>query len=491
MYSGSKNGFRRIWREKFNAAHIHLDDRDHRLETLLSKVRGEGTWLDDYLERLHQVISLFQTSGLLKRQLRRASAQLEEVSVSLQRLVETRFVEYLVLAVSKVLHNRAAMVNVLQDMLSQETLFSGVAHRVLRTLHSQEFLLSSLVVVDLMTPAVTLSKAGQAAVYTIFQDQRAVKRYLSALKQMTEGSFSGQLEKEGSDVTAGTFRGAEVSFPARYKTRRTSHSDDGQADCTGGGDRMELPDAIQRRHDVAAAILERSHEYLDATDGEKLICHVFDFEKIMAGGGSDYGETEFSDLARKLTTGNLTLPARPCSEGCLGVDCHCLRSQYRTFKRRVIERSSEGDIQAVWLPTDTSSGVRSWRTENVLRSFQDVRLGLHKDIPDVVEVAEICLLMSRSQSDTERVGKTAKRVSEGRFEGKFNKQKDDDKDRSKKEVFIIENSVPLRYFPAKTVAEKWTKEHRPALKRTVTDDKSLTVKRLNRAPKRLKFMFEV
>ena len=98
------------------------------------------------------------------------------------------------------------------------------------------------------------------------------------------------------------------------------------------------------------------------------------------------------------------------------MDCHCLRSQYRTFKRRVIERSSEGDIQAVWLPTDTSSGVRSWRTENVLRSFQDVRLGLHKDIPDVVEVAEICLLMSRSQSDTERVGKTAKRVSEGRFE---------------------------------------------------------------------------
>ena len=98
--------------------------------------------------------------------------------------------------------------------------------------------------------------------------------------------------------------------------------------------------------------------------------------------------------------------------------------------------------------------------------------------------------MSRSQWYTERVGKTAKRVSEGRFEGKFNEQKDDDKDWSKK-VFITENSVPLRYFPAKTVAEKWTKEYRPALKRTVTDDKSLTVKRLNRAPKRLKFMLEV
>ena len=133
VYSGARNGFRRIWREMFNPGHVHLDDRDHRLETLLAKVRREGTWMDGYLERLHQVIGLFQGSGLLKRQIRRAAAQLDEVSLSLQRLVETRFVEYLVVAVTKVLHNRAAMVTVLQDMLAQQTLFSGVAHRSLRT----------------------------------------------------------------------------------------------------------------------------------------------------------------------------------------------------------------------------------------------------------------------------------------------------------------------------------------------------------------------
>ena len=146
-------------------------------------------------------------------------------------------------------------------------------------------------------------------------------------------------------------------------------------------------------------------------------------------------------------------------------------------------------LHAVWLPADPSSGVRTWRPENVLRSFQNVRLGLHKDIPDLVEVAEICLIISRSQSDTERVGKTAKRVSEGRFEGKFNISKDDDKDRAKKEVFLAENSVPLRFFPSKTVAERWTVNHRPCLKRTVTAQQSLTVQRLNRMPKKLKFMF--
>ena len=55
--------------------------------------------------------------------------------------------------------------------------------------------------------------------------------------------------------------------------------------------------------------------------------------------------------------------------------------------------------------------------------------------------------MSRLQSDTERIGKTVKRITEGRFEGKFNESKSDDKDRAKKEVFIIENGVPLRFSP--------------------------------------------
>ena len=98
-----------------------------------------------------------------------------------------------------------------------------------------------------------------------------------------------------------------------------------------------------------------------------------------------------------------------------------------------MKRSAEPELRSVWLPADPSSGIRAWCPENVLRSFQDVRLGLHKDIPDLVEVAEICALMSRFQADTDRVGKTAKRVSEGRFEGRQNKSmfdesKGDEKD---------------------------------------------------------------
>ena len=38
VYSGRVNGFRKIWSEMFNCNHMHLDDRDHRLECLLSKL---------------------------------------------------------------------------------------------------------------------------------------------------------------------------------------------------------------------------------------------------------------------------------------------------------------------------------------------------------------------------------------------------------------------------------------------------------------------
>ena len=267
--------------------------------------------------------------------------------------------------------------------------------------------MSSLVVVDVMTPAVALSKAGQAAVYTVFQDQRAVDRYLTSLRHITEGTFSGELEKEGPGVAAGTFRGAEVGLPERYQLRRTDGDDSGQTN-TGASSKTDLTDAIQRRRDLAASILETSAQYLDSTAAEKMICHVFDMDRIMTAGDSDYGEAEFLDLVGELTTGNVTLPATPCSDSCLGSKCRCLIEQYRIFKQRVVQRSTDKELQSVWLPADSSCAVRVWRPENVLRSLQDVRLGLHRDIPDLVELAEICLLMSRSQSDTERVGKTAK-----------------------------------------------------------------------------------
>ena len=482
VYAGKLNGFRRIWQEKFNQGLIHLDDRDHRLETLLAKATKEddAAWMEPYLDDLRQVIGLFLGSPLLRRHVHAAAAQLEEVAKSLQRLIETRFIEYLVTAVKKVLHNRAAMMNVLHDMIGRGNPPNG-AHQALRTLESADFMMNSLLVIDVMTPAVSLSKAGQSATYSVFQDQREVRNYKASLENIAAGTFAGLLDNEGPGVAAGSFRGAAVGVSERYALRR----DGGREGASR--DQDELKNATKRRQELANTILRLTPTYLDMTPEETLITETFNMEKITNDTTGDYGEKQFSSLVTRITAGPLTIPASPCSGLCDGAACECVLRQYRVMKERI--KASHSDFPD-WMPFRPDSHVRSWRPENVLKSFQDVKTGLHKDIPDAVEIAEICLVMSRSQSDTERVGKTAKRVSEGRFEGKFDERKDDRKDRAKKEVFIIENAVPLKYFPAAAITARWLRHHRPSVKRAATDRQSLTVQRLNKMPKKLKFMFE-
>ena len=70
---------------------------------------------------------------------------------------------------------------------------------------------------------------------------------------------------------------------------------------------------------------------------------------------------------------------------------------------------------------------------------------LDENLADLAEIGEIVQLMYPSQSDKERAGKTADRVSEGRFEGKVDETKDSSKDRLKRQVFLIENSIPLQF----------------------------------------------
>ena len=92
------------------------------------------------------------------------------------------------------------------------------------------------------------------------------------------------------------------------------------------------------------------------------------------------------------------------------------------------------------------------------------------------------------KSGTERVGKTSKQVIENRFEGKHDETRSNAQDRAMKEVFIRENQVPLKYFPSDRCAKRWLRVHRPALAPTGSIQ-SLTVQRLNRTTRKLKFIF--
>ena len=90
----------------------------------------------------------------------------------------------------------------------------------------------------------------------------------------------------------------------------------------------------------------------------------------------------------------------------------------------------------------------TWNTTTVLSYSHRVEYGLHEDIPDLAKLIEICLIMSRSQSDTERVGKLTKDVSDKRFGGKYNeahKEKGKKKGQIKKHLFMQTLSPCIAY----------------------------------------------
>ena len=159
------------------------------------------------------------------------------------------FVEYLVSAISLVLTCRKAIVVVLHDVQASKTLLKPAITQAPRTLDSADFVMKSLVLIDVMTPAAKLSKTGQADMYTTFQDERATHDYTQLMKRMSEGSFSGHVEAEGPELAAGSFRGASVGCQARYPSRKRERDAETKTDV--------LAAAKMLRKHMAVAILAK------------------------------------------------------------------------------------------------------------------------------------------------------------------------------------------------------------------------------------------
>ena len=357
---------------------------------MLNKIskEDEGSWLSDYLDKLKQVIGVLLKRSALAHAQAPAAQGGGAAGTGRRRPSETD--RHTICRVHgggslEGSQNRAAMVNVLHELLALGSICSAGAHDALRTLESPAFIMDSLTIIDVMTPAVTMSKRGQKDIYSIFEDRRTVKTYLDTIDRMATGAFRGLVEQEGPQVAAGMHRGSPVGVTTRYPTRTPTSNTDPDDTVT---------DASKRRQGLTQAILRLAPEYLGTTSTEQLALDAFDFRRSGAE-----PEEAFATLAEQLD-----ISVTPCSVTCRGARCACLRQQYRTFRSRVAERTAEFEDR--WLPLG-ANGTRAWRPEAVLSVLMQPTLGLHEDLPDLAEIGEIVLLMCRSQSDTERVGKTA------------------------------------------------------------------------------------
>ena len=130
-------------------------------------------------------------------------------------------------------------------------------------------------------------------------------------------------------------------------------------------------------------------------------------------------EDNFLTLARFFNKGTMQLPADGGGED-------ALLEQFYILKKRYLEEFRahyQGESLPSWRLVN-SDGTSTVNLQAVIETFLDPRRpDLYKGIPGIMEMLEVVVVSSRSQSDTERSVKVVKQVMKGRYRGKHDEQK--------------------------------------------------------------------
>ena len=497
VYTGGIQGWQRLWKVKFNCAHLHFADRAHKLESMVGKIRKQPDfkWLDDVLSKLDNMISKVCQSPKQHRNLRYAASLSDSVAKSMKRLVETRFIRYLVGSIDALLAN-AYVLELMWQEQSAEGDVDVQAH--LKNLVCPLFLPTLLILADVFSHSAFASETAQSDIYPLWDDKANVDKFLENIKRINDlpvaenplnrslrlhlpsiatGHFTPNASKPDQQVNIMQY---DVRFQPRLRNQQQSTPDD-------------ITETVEvRTKQLTTAILaEAAATFLAQGEQERDIVKMFDIKSFDFHDPDNLSQQfndEFVSVASYLCKGTLTFPRNPCSPLCGGTKCHCLLNQFKTFKERV--RDNKDRFKDVWFVVNEAGQVKR-NTTTVLSYFHKIEYGLHEDIPDLAEIIEMCLIMLRSQSDTERVGKLMKDVSDKRFGGKYNEAhyEKGKRDRVNEETFICGNSVPLHSLPLEELTKEWAKKHLPAILRTDPGKESSTLKTLKNKEPKVKFWF--
>jgi hypothetical protein len=465
VYTGDIQGWQRLWKVKFNCAHLHFADRAHKLESMVGKIRKQPDfkWLDDVLSKLDSLISKICQSPKQHRNLRYTASLSESVTKTMKRLVETRFIRYLVGSIDALLTNAYVL-----ELMWQEQSAGGDmdVQGHLKNLVNPLFLPTLVILADVFSQSAFASETAQSDIYPLWDDKANVDKFLCNIKRMNElpvlenplnrrlrlhhpsiatGHFTPDANKPDQQVNIMQY---DVRFQPRLRNQQHRQQE------------LTPEDIIEtvevRVKQLTSAILREGATFLAQGEQERDIVKMFDlksFDFHDPGSLSQQFNDEFVSVASHLNKGTLLFPRNPCSPLCGGVKCLCLLNQFKTFKERV--RDNKDRFRGVWFVVNETGQVK-WNITTVLSYFHKIEYALHEDIPDLAEIIEICLVMSRSQSDTERAGKLMKDVSDKRFGGKFNEAHHEKgkRDRVNEETFLYGNSVPLHSLPLRELSQE-------------------------------------
>ena len=185
VYTGGIQGLQRLWKEKFNVAHLHFADRAHKIESMIGKIRTETDmkWLDDILLKLYKMISKICQSPKQHRNLRHAAILSDSLLKSMKKLVETRFIRYMVRSIDAVLTNAYILELMWQDQAAEgENEIRG--H--LKNLVSPLFLPTLLILADVFSQSAFASETAQSDIYPLWDDKANIDKFIENVTKMKQ-----------------------------------------------------------------------------------------------------------------------------------------------------------------------------------------------------------------------------------------------------------------------------------------------------------------
>lgn len=352
VYTGDIQGLQRLWKEKFNRAHLHFADRAHKLESLVNKIRKQPDfkWLDDVLSKLDSMISKICQSPKQHRNLRYAATLSDSIVKSMKRLVETRFIRYLVGSIDAVLTNAFVLELLLQEQSAEG---DNEVRGHLKNLVNPVFLPTLVILADVFSQSAFASETAQHDIYPLWDDKANVEKFLENIKKMNElpvlkNPLNKRLRVHHPSIAKGTFM-PNASKPdqqvnilqrdVRFQPRLRAEQ------------QPLTPDAIiktveDRLKQLTSAISREASTFLAQGEQEQRVVKMFDvksFDYHNPESLSRQFNEEFVSFASHLNIGQLSFPGNPFGPLFGGVNCCCLVDQYKTFKERVRDNKSRTD----------------------------------------------------------------------------------------------------------------------------------------------------
>ena len=139
---------------------------------MIGKIRKETDmkWLDDILSKLDKMISKICQSPKQHRNLRHAAILSDSLLKSMKRLVETRFIRYMVGSIDAVLTNAYILDLMWQDQAAEG---DNEIRGHLKNLVSPLFLPTLLVLADVFSQSAFASETAQSDIYPLWDQWRS------------------------------------------------------------------------------------------------------------------------------------------------------------------------------------------------------------------------------------------------------------------------------------------------------------------------------